>query len=125
LTVLAFVMFLILAVALRAAEARLFLLVPALFLGGGFVALRTLHLRLNERWEFAWAVGIGIVGMQMGAALHYWPLTPVRFGLVLLGPLYALTALAVGLVEGNPFRRAVVEPAVMLALLWGLALLFH
>jgi hypothetical protein len=125
LTVLAFVMFLILAVALRAAEARLFLLVPALFLGGGFVALRTLHLRLNERWEFAWAVGLGLVGTQMGAALHYWPLTPVRFGLILLGPLYALTTLAVGLVEGNPFRRAVVEPAVMLALLWGLALLFH
>jgi hypothetical protein len=125
LTALAFTMFLILCVGLRAAAARLFLLIPALFLGGGLVALRTLHLRLNERWEVAWAVGIALIGMQLGAALHYWPLTPVRFGLILLGPLYALTTLAVSVVEGNPFRRAVVEPAVMLTLLWGLAIFFH
>ena len=125
LTALAFTMFLILCVALRAANARLFLLAPALFLGGILVALRTLHLRLNERWEFAWAAGIALVGTQLGAALHYWPLTPVRFGLILLGPLYALTALAASLVEGSPFHRAVVEPAVMITLLWGLAILFH
>jgi hypothetical protein len=49
----------------------------------------------------------------------------VRFGLVLLGPLYALTALAVNLADGNPFRRAFVEPAVMLGLLWGLAIWFR
>jgi hypothetical protein len=125
LNVLALVMFLILAVALRAGEARLFLLAPTLFLGGGLVALRTLHLRLNERWELAWAIGIGLISMQLGAALHYWPLSPVRFGLVLLGPLYALTTLAVGLLEGSPFRRAVVEPASMLVVLWGLAIVFH
>jgi hypothetical protein len=125
LTALAFALVLILAVALRAADVSMFLLAPALFLGDGFAALRTLHLRLNERWEFAWALGIGLIGMQLGSALHYWPLTPVRFGLILLGPLYALTSLAVGLSEGNPFRRAVIEPIVMLVLVWGLAFLFR
>jgi hypothetical protein len=125
LNVLALVMFLILAVALRAGEARLFLLAPTLFLGGGLVALRTLHLRLNEQWVLAWAAGLGLIVMQLGAALHYWPLTPVRFGLLLLGPLYALTTLSVNLIEGSPFRRAVVEPAVMLALIWGLAIVFR
>lgn len=125
LTALAFALVLILAVALRAANVTLFLVAPALFLGDGLTAFRTLHLRLNERWEFAWALGIGLIGMQLGAALYYWPLTPVRFGLTLLGPLYAITSLAANLLDGNPFRRAVVEPLVMLILVWGLAFLFR
>jgi hypothetical protein len=125
LTVLAFVIFLILAVALKAADARLVVVAPALFAGGGLVALRTLHLRLSERWEAAWAVGIGVITVQIGAAIHYWPLTPVRYGLALLGPLYGLTMMAVNLAEGNPFRRAIAEPAVMLALFWGLAIWFR
>ncbi len=125
LTVLAFVIFLILAVALKAANARLVMVIPALFLAGGLAALRTLHLRLNESWEIAWAVGIGLVAAQLGAALHYLPITPVRFGLALLAPLYALTVLAVSLAEGNPFRRAFVEPTVMLTLFWGLAIWFR
>jgi len=125
LTVLAFVIFLILAVALKAAKVRLIMEIPALFLAGALAALRTLHLRLNEHWEFAWAVGIGLVAAQLGAALHYLPLTPVRFGLALLAPLYALTVLAVSLAEGNPFRRAFLEPTIMLVLFWGLAIWFR
>jgi hypothetical protein len=125
LTVLAFVIFLILAVALKASNARLFLVAPALFLGGGLVALRTLHLRLNERWESSWAIGIAVVTVQLGAALYYMPLTPVRFGLGLLGPVYALSALAVSLVEGHPLRQAIFEPAIMLTLLCGMMIWFH
>ena len=125
LTVLAFVIFLILAVALKAANVRLIMLVPPLFLAGGLTALRSLHLRLNERWEYAWAAGIALITVQMGAALHYLPLSPVRFGLALLAPLYALTLLAVSLAKGNPFRRAFLEPTVMLFLFWGMALWFR
>jgi hypothetical protein len=125
LTVLAFVIFLILAVALRASNVRLYLLAPALFLGGGLVSLRTLHLRLNERWETTWAIGIALVTLQLGAALYYMPLTPVRFGLGLLGPVYALTSLAVSLAGGRSLRQAILEPAVMLILLSGLMIWFH
>jgi hypothetical protein len=125
LTVFAFVIFLILAVALKAGNVRLVFLLPALFLAGGLAALRTLHLRISERWEFTWAIGIGLVAAQLGAALHYLPLTPVRFGLALLAPLYALTILASSLAEGNPFRRVFLEPTVMLLLFWGLAIWFH
>lgn len=125
LTVLAFVIFLILAIALKASNARLIMVAPALFLGGGLVALRTLHLRLNERWETAWAIGIAVVIVQLGAALYYMPLTPVRFGLAMLAPLYALTALAVSLADGRPFRQAIVEPMIMLAVLCGLMIWFQ
>jgi len=125
LTVIAFVIFLILAVALKAVNARLVMVLPALFLAGGLAALRTLHLRLNEHWEYAWALGIGLIAAQLGAALHYLPLSPVRFGLALLAPLYALTVLAVNLVEGYPFRRAFLEPTAMLIIFWGLAAWFR
>ena len=125
LTVMAFVIFLILAIALKASNVRLFLLGPALFIGGGLVALRTLHLRMNERWEAVWAIGIAVVIVQLGAALYYLPMTPIRYGLALLGPLYGMTALSVGLAEGNPFRQAIVEPAVMLILLCSLMVWFH
>jgi hypothetical protein len=125
LNVLAFVIFLILGAALKAADARLVLVVPALFLAGALTALRTLHLRLNGRWEVTWAAGIGLVAAQLAAALHYLPLTPVQFGLALLAPLYALTILAVSLAEGTPFRRAFVEPVIMLALFLGLGLWFR
>ena len=125
LTVLAFVIFLILAVALKASNSRLVLVAPALFVSAGLAALRTLHLRLNERWEYTWAFGIAVVIAQLGAALHYMPLTPVRFGLALLGPVYALTMLAVSLADGNPFRRAFVEPMVMLIILCGLMIWFR
>ncbi len=124
LTALAFAIFLILAVSLKASGGRLFLIAPALFLGAFLAALRTLHLRLGERWELGWAAGIGLVGMQLGAALHYWPLTPVRYGLALLAPVYALTVLAVSLADGISFRRAVLEPGVMLVFIWGLLIWF-
>jgi hypothetical protein len=125
LTTLAFVIFLILAVALKASNVRLFLLAPAVFLGGGLVALRTLHLRLNERWEGTWAIGIALITVQLGAALYYMPLTPVRFGLGLLSPVYALTALAVRLAEGHPLRQAIFEPVIMFILLSGMMIWFH
>lgn len=125
LTALAFVIFLVLAVALKASNARLILVAPALFFGSGLTALRTLHLRLNERWEYAWAIGIAVVSTQFGAALHYLPLTPVHFGLALLGPIYGLTVMSVRLIEATPLRRAIIEPAVMLAVFWGLAIVFR
>jgi hypothetical protein len=125
LTAISFTIFLILSVALRAANARLFLVLPALFLTGGLTALRTLHLRLSERWELSWAIGIAVVTLQLGAALHYWPLSPIRFGLILVGPIYALTVMAVSLAEGHPFRQSFMEPLVMLVLFWGMAVWFR
>ncbi len=125
LTVLAFAIFLVLTIALRASGSRLFLIAPMLFTGGFLVSLRTLHLRLSERWEPNWALGVGLVCLQLGAALHYWPLTPVQYGLALLAPAYALTLLSVYLAERIPFRQAIAEPAIMLALLWGMLFWFH
>ena len=89
-------------------------------------ALRTLHLRLNERWEYAWAAGIGLVAMQLGAALHYLPLTPVRFGLAAAGS--DLRTDRAGCQPGGGQSLSdgrFFEPTVMLHLFWGLAIWFR
>jgi hypothetical protein len=98
------------------------LLLPALALAGGLVSLRTLRLRLPDRWCFMEAGLVAIITVQIGAALRYWPLNPVAFGLALLGPTYALTILLGNLAESEPLRQAIVEPAVVLAIIWAIAL---
>jgi hypothetical protein len=117
--------FLLFVIALQIGGARLFVAVPAVFIAGTLVALRTLHLRLGGQWELPWAVGIGLICGQMAASLHYWPLSALQAGLALLGPLYALTALASSLDENVPVRSALAEPGIILAGLWTAAILVH
>lgn len=125
LTALSYALFLLFVIALRTAGARLFILVPAVFLAAGLVTLRTLHLRLGGRWNFPWAIGIGFISTELAASLHYWPLSSLQFGLILLGPLYALTAFAYGLGEDLPVRNALTEPGIILAALWAAAVFVH
>lgn len=117
-----YTLFFILAVALRYSGARLFLLIPGLFLAASLASLRILHLRFSGQWEYAWSLGIAFVCIQIAAGLHYWPLSPIQFGLMLVGPLYGLTNLAANLGEDQPARRAALEPAVAAILCWGLAI---
>lgn len=121
LTAISYTLFFILAVALRYGDLRLFLLLPALFIASALTSLRIMHLRSSGKWEFAWALGIGLICIQIATGLHYWPVSPVQFGLMLVGPLYGLTHLAINLDEDLPARRAVLEPAISTALCWGLA----
>lgn len=118
LTALAYALFLILATSLQFSVARMVVAIPAIFIFAGLISLRILHLDGTDRWDFPWAIGIGIICAQMGAGLHYWPLMPVQFGLALTGPLYALTMLSVSLAEDIPLRRAVVGPAIIVSLAW-------
>ena len=125
LTALSYSLFFLFIIALRTAGARLFIIIPAVFLAAALVALRILHLRLSSRWEFPWAIGIGIIVAQIAGGLHYWPASAVQFGLILLGPLYALTTLAYILGEDVPLQRAFIEPGIILALSWGIAIFLH
>jgi hypothetical protein len=118
LTALAYALFLILATSLRFSGARMFLLIPVIFIVAALISLRILHLDGTDRWDFPWAIGIGIVCVQIGAGLHYWPLTPIQFGLALTGPLYALTMLCANLTENIPVRRAALGPAIIVGLAW-------
>lgn len=122
LTAVSFAMFLALAIILRSAGVRLFQVLPALALAGGLVSLRTLHLRLHGRWAFTQAITLAVIVAQLSAALHYWPLSPITYGLLLLGPAYGLTSFIGSLAEGETLRQAVIEPLVVFGVLCGAAL---
>lgn len=122
LTAVAFALYLVLAAGMRFAGLRLFLLLPGLAISCAVVSLRVLRLRRPQTWQFLAAGLTSLLSVQMAAALHYWPLSPVTFGLALLGPAYALTNYLGSLTEGQLASRAWIEPAIVLALLWGAAL---
>lgn len=125
LTALAYALFLIMTMALRFSGARMFLLVPVLFMAAALISLRILHLDGTDRWDFPWAAGIGIICAQIGAGLHYWPLTPIQFSLAMTGPLYALTMLSAAITTENiPLRRAVTGPLIVLGGSWLAAIFF-
>ncbi len=123
LTAVAYALFLILTIALVAAGTRLYILLPALTGAIFLVTLRNLYLHLGGRWCVSWAAGIAIVIGQVATALHYWPLSPLSFGLVILGLAYALASMAGSIEEGRTGRSVWVEPVIMLIVLWGLAAL--
>jgi hypothetical protein len=122
LTSISYTLFFVLAIALNSSGVRLFILLPALFIASTLAGLRILYLRVSGKWEYAWSLGISLVCIQLAAALHYWPLTPIQFGLLLIGPLYGLINLAINLRENIPPRRAVLEPTIITVLCWGLAI---
>jgi hypothetical protein len=121
LTAVSYALTLVLTIAMVAAGSRLYILLPALGTAIFLVTLRSLYLRLG-RWRYGWAIGITLVVGQVAAALHYLPLSPLRFGLFILGLAYALASLAGSIEENRPARSLWVEPAIMLAVLWGLAI---
>jgi hypothetical protein len=125
LTAVSFALLLMLAIALRTATIRLILMLPILTAAGGLISLHTLHLRIPGNWSVWPSVVLAFVVAQLTASLHYWPLSPVAFGLALTGPAYALISLVGGLSEGRSLRQAIVEPVLVLTILWGTAIWVH
>lgn len=125
LTAIAFALYLVLAISVRAAEMRLYMLLLALAPTVFLVSTRSLYLRSGGRWHAPWAFGIAVVVGQAVIGLHYLPLTPLPFGLILVGLALGLTSLAANIEEGRNLRRVWQEPAVMSVLIWSLALLLR
>ena len=122
LTAVSFALYLILAIVLRSSGVRLYIILPALVLGAGLVSLRTLNLRSHGQWQVFESGVIAFLIGQMTAALHYWPLSPVSFGLALLGPTYALTSMIGSLSEGESLSQVWIAPTIVLLVSWGIAI---
>lgn len=122
LTAISFSLFLVLAIVLRKANARLTFELPAIAIAVFGLSARSLNLRTHGRWLWWESLAVAFITLQIAAAFHYWPATPVAFGLAVLGPAYALTSLFSRLAEGEPARQAVIEPLIILAAAWGGAL---
>lgn len=125
LSAVSFALFLVLAGALRSSEVRLLYTVPILVLAAWLVSLRVTNLRLHGEWTIYESAIIAFLIGQFTAAFNYWPLNPIAFALVLLGPSYALVSLFCNLIEERPVRQVVFEPVVSLLIAWGAALILH
>jgi hypothetical protein len=125
LSAVSFALFLVLAGALRAGGVRLLYNAPALVFAAWLVSLRVTNLRLHGEWTIYESAIIAFVIGQITAAFNYWPLTPIAFGLVLLGPSYALISLFCNLIEEKPFRKLIFEPIISILIAWGAALIIR
>lgn len=121
LSAVSFALYLVLVISLRAEGVRLFLTLPGLALGAFLVSLRVLHLRLQGQWLIYESGIIAFIVSQFAAAFYYWPVTPVAFGMLVMGPAYALASLFVGLVEEKPIRQILVEPGLAILITIGVA----
>jgi hypothetical protein len=121
LSAVAYTLFLVLVSALRSEELRLFFIVPILTVAVWLVCMRAMHLRLHDEWTVYEAAVVAFIVGQIAAAFHYWPLSPISYGLILLGLAYALTSLICGLIEERPLRQIIWEPAITIVVTWSAA----
>jgi hypothetical protein len=110
--------FFLLCIVLRAANSRLYVMLLILTPFFTFLCLRILHFRLGGRWRLEWTAVITMVIVQCIIAFYYWPLSPIRYGLSLLGPAYALIGIAASLEENPDIRKVFYEPLFMLGIIW-------
>jgi hypothetical protein len=113
---------LILAITIRTIEARIFFLIPVIALASGLTCLKNLHLQFNQ-WAILQSIVIAILVGEISAGLYFLNLRPVTFGLLLLGPAYALTSLVGGIISNHSSRINYLEPIIVLMITWGLAIL--
>lgn len=122
LSAISYTLLLILFVALRITELRLVYILPVVFFSVFLVSLRTLNLRLHQYWAYIESAVIALIIVQWAAALHYIPISPVSYGLILFAPAYAITSLIANLAEEQTLRRSLVEPLLITFLVGMLAI---
>lgn len=113
---LTFALYLLMAVAVFSANLRLYLRVPLLALGAMMAISRILHLRVR-RWYPIWALINSLVISEIVVGFHYLPLSPIQFGLLLVGMAYALTSIVTGIKESRKSWQLWGEPGAMLLLM--------
>jgi len=123
LTAVSFNLFLTVAIVARGSQFRLYSLLITIVPVFALLSLRLFHLRTGGKWNFLWAAGITLLIAQLAIGLYYLPLSPIRYGLILLGAAYALINTAVTYEAGHPLREKIAESVVMLAVFWMLAFL--
>ena len=113
LTGLSFVLFFLLAISVFSANLRLYIRLPLLALGAMLAISRSLHLRTGQ-WYPVWALVNSLVVSEIVVGFHYLPLSPLQFGLMLVGMAYSLTSIVTGIKETRKRWALWGEPLVML-----------
>jgi hypothetical protein len=115
LTALSFALFLLLAIVVSSAQMRLYLQLPLLATSAIVVISRSFYLRLGK-WYMIWAVVVSLIISEMVVGFHYLPLSPIQFGLLLVGIAYSLTSVVSAIKEERKGWNFWAEPIGMLVL---------
>ena len=121
LTALSFALFLTLAIALRFSATRMMIIIPVLAFAAGIISLRAIRLQIHTGWAFAQSIVIALMSGQFAAGLYFWSLSPISYGLALLGPAYCVTSLSVNFLRKEELKKAIIEPVVVLIVILVLA----
>lgn len=124
LTGLSFALYLLMAIAIYSADLRLYLRIPLLAVGAMMVISRSLYLRLGE-WYPIWAIVDSLIVSEVAVGLHYLPIAPIQFGLILVGLAYGLTGMVSGIKESRRGWAFWAEPVGMLAVLIVIGLFWY
>ena len=122
LTAISYALFLTLAIIIKGINFKSTVIIPTMAIASGLTSLRTLHLQW-ENWYFAYALIIAIIVGELSSPLYFFDFDPVVFGLLLLGFTYAITSLVSGLLRNRPVRQIILEPIIVLLIVWGIAIL--
>jgi len=125
LSAISFALFLVLAGILSGTRVRLLFVIPAIMIATWLVSLRVINLRLHGVWTIYESAIIAFLVGQVAAAFYYWSLSPITYGLVLLGPAYALISLVCNLIEAKPIRQVFSEPIIAILVAWGAAFIIR
>lgn len=118
-------LFLVLAITVRGLALRLYLAFPAIMVGSFLAATRLQLLQESSEWRPLQMMAISFIVAQIGATLHYLPISALSYGLLLLGLLFALSTYIGFLNLGLQPRQAAREPIVVLAIFWLLGALIR
>lgn len=109
---LTYALFFVFAVSLKILDLRLYLILPGMILAAGMVSLRILNLHLKMDWPIAFGLVPVVVVAQFATAFHYLPMTPMAFGLILLGLLYAVIIFLSGYHEGQALGKITLQACI-------------
>lgn len=123
LTAVALALLLILMITLRGSGLRLFMVLAAIIPSTALISARCISLRLNGRWSLAWAGVVTLITAQLSIALYYLPLSPLRYGLILIAAVYGMVTLIGAIEESQPKPSLWIEPTIMTSVLILLAIL--
>lgn len=116
LTGLSFALYLLLAISIDSDNLRLYLRLPLLGGAALMVISRAFYLRL-DKWALDWALVASLIVLEIAIGLNYIPVTPIQFGLILVGTIYALTSLITGIKESRRSWAFWAEPVGMLVIM--------
>jgi hypothetical protein len=123
LTSVGYAIYFILSVAFRGAGMRLYLFLPVILFSAGLITWRILKLRFAQETHIHWTIAAGLITTQTAVGLHYLPINPIQFGLILTGFMYAGNSLAIQNMNKSTPRRIILEQIIFFTLFLALTFL--